>query len=224
VLRATSCDAETISLSSTLRLCVTLKHYFISKGYTDLPKVHNFSAQKLRQTFSCYTLPDDAAYSLQTDLDMIEHLDTMNGKLEWRIEKTARGHDNQALAILKSIQGLGTILSLTMLYEIHSIQRFPTAQKFSSYSRVVQVERSSHGKKLGSKNGKIGNPYLRWAFGQLAVSAQRFYPSIKNYTQRLIKKFGMRKAYSLLAHKFAVTVYYLLKNKTAFDVKRFVAA
>jgi transposase len=76
----------------------------------------------------------------------------------------------------------------------------------------------------GSKNNKIGNPYLRWAFAQLAISAQRFYPSMKGYTQRLIKKFGMRKAYSLLAHKFAVAVYYMLKNQTAFDVKRFVAA
>ena len=201
-----------------------IKTLLYQQGYTDLPAVHNFNAEKIKNTFSVYKLPDDAAYSLQNDLDMIAYLDTITGKLEWRIEKNAHGHDNHALVILKSIKGLGTILSLTMLYEIHTIKRFPTAQKFSSYARVVQVERSSHGKKLGSKNNKIGNPYLRWAFGQLAVSAQRFYPSIKEYTQRLIRKFGMRKAYSLLAHKFAVAVYYMLKNKTAFDVKRFVAA
>jgi transposase len=207
--------------AETLRHIKTLLY---QQGYRDLPSVHNSDAEKIRQTFSVYKLPDDAAYSLQTDLAMIHYLDTMTAKLEWRIEKNARDHDNHALALLKSLKGLGTILSLTLLYEIHTIQRFPTVQKFSSYARVVKVERSSHGKKLGSKNSKIGNPYLRWAFGQLAVSAQRFYPSIKEYTQKLIRKYGNAKAYTLLAHKFAVTVYYMLKNKTAFDVKRFVAA
>jgi hypothetical protein len=58
----------------------------------------------------------------------------------------------------------------------------------------------------------------------MAISAQRFYPAIKVYTQKLVKKYGNAKAYTLLAHKFAVAVYYMLKNKTAFDVKRFVAA
>lgn len=201
-----------------------IKTLLYQQGYTNLPAVHNLDAEKIKETFSVYKLPDDAAYSLQNDIDMIAYLDSITGKLEWRIEKTAHGHDNYALALLKSIKGLGTILSLTMLYEIHSIKRFPTAQKFSSYARVVKVQRSSHGKKLGSKNDKIGNPYLRWAFGQLAVSAQRFYPSVKEYTQRLIRKYGTAKAYTLLAHKFAVTVYYMLKNKTMFDVKRFVAA
>jgi hypothetical protein len=40
----------------------------------------------------------------------------------------------------------------------------------------------------------------------------------------LIKKYGTKKAYTLLAHKFAVMVYYMLKNNAVFDVKRFVAA
>jgi transposase len=207
--------------AETLRHIKTLLY---QQGYADLPKVHNFNAARIRETFSGYKLPPDAALSLENDLNMIEYLDSVTSKLEWRIEKSARGHDCHALALLKSLKGLGTILSLTMLYEIHTIKRFPTAQKFSSYARVVRVERSSHGKNLGSKNNKIGNPYLRWAFGQLAISAQRFYPSVKVYTDKLIKKHGPGRAYSLLAHKFAVAVYYMLKNKTVFDEKRFVAA
>jgi transposase len=201
-----------------------IKALFYQQGYTNLPAMHNLDAGKIRKTFSAYKLPDDAAYSYESDLSMIEYLDTLTGKLEWQIIKNARGHDNRALALLRTVKGLGPIHSLTILYEIHTIKRFPTAQKFSSYARVVQVERSSHGKKLGSKNNKIGNPYLRWVFGQLASNAQRFYPSIKEYTQKMIKKCGMKKTYSLLAHKFAVAVYYMLKNKTAFDIKQFTGA
>jgi transposase len=201
-----------------------IKILLYQQGYTDLPAVHNFDAARIRETFSRYKLPDDAAYSLKNDLDTIEYLDTLTGKLEWRIEKNAQGHDNHALALLKSVKGLGTILSLSLLYEIHTIERFSSPQRFSSYSRVVKMERSSHGKRLASKNNKIGNPYLRWVFGQLAISAQRFYPEVKDYTQKLIRKYGNAKAYTLLVHKFTVAVYYMLKNKQAFKVRQFIAA
>ena len=207
--------------AETLRHIKTLLY---QQGYTDLPAVHNYNAQKIRETFSPYKLPENASFSLENDLTILDHLDTQIGKLEWQIEKTARSHDHHALALLRTMKGLGRIISLTLLYEIHTIKRFKSAQCFSSYARVVRVERSSHGKKLASKNQKIGNPYLRNAFGMLAISAQRYYPSIKVYTDKLVKKYGNAKAYTLLAHKFAVTVYYMLKNKTAFDVKRFVAA
>jgi transposase len=201
-----------------------IKTLLYQQGYTDLPSFNHDKAEKIREALAVYKLPVDVAYSLEADLAMIQHLDTVTKKLEWHIEKNASGHDNLALALLKSVKGLGPILSLTLLYEIHTIKRFPTVQKFSSYARVVKVERSSHGKKLGSKNSKIGNPYLRWAFGQLAISAQRFYPELKVYTQKLIKKYGNAKAYTLLAHKFAVAVYYMLKNRSAFDLNKFVSA
>jgi len=207
--------------AQTLRHIKTLLY---QQGYTDLPHTHNLKADKIAKLYADYKLPDDARYSLDNDVGMLEYLDIVTGKLEWRIEKNAHGHDNHALALLKSVKGLGTVLSLTLLYEIHTIKRFKSAQCFSSYARVVKVERSSHGKKVGAGNNKIGNPYLRWAFGQLAISAQRYYPSVKDYTLKLIKRYGKAKAYTLLAHKFAVAVFYMLKNKTAFDVERFVAA
>jgi transposase len=205
----------------------TMRHIKIllyQQGYTDLPSFNHDKAEKIREMLSVYKLPADVAYSLEADLDMIQYLDTITSKLEGLIQKNACGHDNLALALLTSVKGLGPILSLTLLYEIHTIKRFPTVQQFASYARVVKVERSSHGKKLGSKNSKIGNPYLRWVFGQLAISAQRFYPELKVYTQKLIKKYGNAKAYTLLAHKFAVTVYYMLKNRSAFELNKFVSA
>jgi len=111
--------------AETLRHIKTLLY---QQGYMDLPATHNFSAEKIRKIFSVYKLPEDAAYSLQADLDMIRYLDTVTAKLEWRTLKNARGHDNHALVLLRSLKGLGHILSLTLLYEIHTIKRFPTVQ------------------------------------------------------------------------------------------------
>lgn len=200
-----------------------MKTLLYQQGYMHLPDISSLRGAKLRAVFEGYKLPDDATFSMQVDLDTLEHLTNLNFALEQRINERAKGHDNESLRILRTIRGCGTIISLTILYEIHQIERFPTVQKFSSYSRVVKNERSSHGKKQGSKNNKIGNPYLRWAFGQVAIMVQRFYPSIKTYTAKLTKKYGKGKAYTYLAHKLAVAVYYMLKNKEGFDAKRFVA-
>jgi transposase len=200
-----------------------IKILLYQQGIQDFPE-DIVTGRKTRLQLLEYKLPDAVSMSIQHDIALIDHLDKSLAQMEWRILKSAEHHDHHALALLQTVKGLGDVLSLTILYEIHKISRFPSAQKFSSYSRVVKVDRTSSGKKTGSKNQKIGNPYLRWAFGQLALNGQRFYPKLKEYTDRLKRKEGKKKAYALLSHKFAVAVYYMLKNKTAFNLEQFVAA
>jgi transposase len=88
----------------------------------------------------------------------------------------------------------------------------------------VVIDWRSAGKSYRGKNNKIGNPYLRWAFGQVACLSVRYYPEIKKYSNKLKKKFGSKKALSRLAHKFCVAIYYMIKNNEPFDVKKFVSA
>jgi len=164
------------------------------------------------------------AMSIEYDLQLMEKLDELISKIEWHTKKKANHFDSHSYALLGTMKGLGIVLSGIILYETHTIDRFKTAQRYSSYCRVVKIDRSSGGKRLAPKNAKIGNPYLRWAFGQLATSAQRFYPEIKTLTERLVRQVGSKRAYARLAHKFAVAVYYMLKNKEPFDVARFVQA
>ena len=76
--------------------------------------------------------------SVEVDLEMIESLNQVLKKLEWHIEKTAREHDYHTLYLLRSIPGVGQILALVILYEIHDILRFPRVQDFSSYARLIR--------------------------------------------------------------------------------------
>ena len=160
--------------------------------------------------------------TISCDLDLMEALDIIINKLEKKIRAQAKHHDPKAFAILQSTPGIGDILSLTALYEIHKIDRFPAAQNFSSYCRVVKCERTSNGKSTGGGNAKIGNPYLKWAFNQIIFKAQSQSPLMKRYYERLICKHGFRKARGIMGHKFAVAVYYMLKNGQAFDEARFL--
>jgi hypothetical protein len=86
---------------------------------------------------------------------------------------------------------------------------------------VVKCERRSAGKVIGAKNTKIRNPYLKWAFGDVIIKAQQIEPKINKLYQRLKSKYGLGRAKSIIAHRFAVAAYFMLKNKQVFDVDRF---
>jgi transposase len=164
----------------------------------------------------------DLKMALQSDLDMIDALDPIISKLEQQIRAQAKFHDRKAFEILQTTPGIGDMLALTILYEIHTIDRFKSPQMFSSYSRLVKCDRLSCGKATGGGNQKIGNPHLKWAFGEIIIHAQVFSPVIKQYYERLQAKFGKGKAKSIIAHQFAVAIYFMLKNGQAFDEVRFV--
>ncbi len=90
-------------------------------------------------------------------------------KIEWHIKQKATALDQHALLLLRSVPGIGLILSLTILCEIHDIDRFPRVQDFASYARLVKCKHESAGKTYGTGGGKIGNAYLKWAFSEAAV-------------------------------------------------------
>jgi transposase len=162
--------------------------------------------------------------SMEANLELIEHLDRMKLRLETFILRHARVHDPQALHLIRTIPGVGKVLSLVLLYEIHDIDRFPTVQDFASYARLVKCAKQSAGKQVGSSGKKIGNAHLKWAFSEAAVLLLRDNPQAQRTKQRLEKKHGKTKALSILAHKLGRATYYVLKRGKAFDMNKFLAS
>jgi transposase len=212
------------------------RHRFVAlraEGYTHIQ--NTFSQQAILDPLSlevknkstrrelCQRFSDpDLEMTIDCDLDLIDTLDQMITKVEKQIEAQAKHHDKNAYALLRTTPGIGKMLALTILYEIHSIDRFKSAQHFSSYCRLIKVEKSSAGKSTGQERKKIGNPHLKWAFSEIILRAQVDSAPIKKYYEKLKSKHGPGKAKSVIAHKFGVAVYYMLKNGQAFDEKRFV--
>ncbi len=111
--------------------------------------------------------------------------------------------------------GIGEHLGLTLLYEIGDIERFPTVKDFVSYCRLVKGTVASAGKIKGLRGAKLGNPYLRWAFGEAAIIAKRDPDVIGPLAQRLEAKMGGNKfkANTVLAIKLARAVYFMLRKR-----------
>jgi transposase len=161
--------------------------------------------------------------SVEFDLAMIESLNQILKKVEWHIEKTARQHDYHTLYLLRSIPGVGQILALVILYEIHDIRRFPRVQDFSSYARLIRPVKESNGKWAGHSNKKIGNHHLKYAIKEASILMLRDSSQAKAYVAKLERKYNKGKALGIFAHKLGRTIYFMLKNKEAFDMKRFFA-
>jgi transposase len=163
-----------------------------------------------------------ARESVAADNALITHYETVIHEVEQAVLRQARHHDPNSIQILRSLPGIGEVLSLTMLYEIHDIHRFERVQQFSSYSRLVKCQHSSAGKVVGTGGAKIGNAYLKWAFSEAAVLFLAKCPQGKELFARIEQKHGKAKALSILAHKIGRTVYFMLTRQKPFDLERFL--
>ena len=161
--------------------------------------------------------------NISVDLQLLDHYTDLINQVEWFIEKNAREHDPTSLCLLRTVPGIGKILALVIVYEVHDIKRFPRVQDFASYARLVKCAKESAGKKYGTGNRKIGNAHLKWAFSEAAVLFLRGNEPAKKYHARLISKHGRGKALSIIAHRLGRAVYFMLKRKEPFDVKKFLS-
>jgi transposase len=140
------------------------------------------------------------------------HYDPIIKNLDKQILTLAKGHDRTSLQLLKSIHGVGDVLALTMLYEIHEVNRFPGRGEFCSYARLVKGQKSSAGKNYGTTGKRIGNAHLCWAFSEAAVLFLRKNKDAERYYNRLINRHGKSKALSIIAKRLGIAVYYMLKR------------
>ena len=122
---------------------------------------------------------------------------------------------------LRTIPGVGPILALVLLYEMHQVERFEQVGQFLSYARLVRGEHESAGKKLGWGSKKIGNAHLRWAFAEAACLFLRGSERARQWKQKQEKKHGSAKVLGILAARLARAVYHMLRKHEAFDEERF---
>jgi len=162
--------------------------------------------------------------SVEVDLAFIEHLDSSIGELELYLTRSAKVDDVHTYQRLRTVPGVGPVLALVLLYEIHDIRRFPAVGDFLSYARLVRPERESAGKKQGFGNRKIGNAHLRWAFAEAVCLFLRGNDTAKNWLAKKEKKHGKGKALAILAAKLGRAVYHLLRKGQPFDAQRFWAS
>ena len=201
-----------------------INHIQVTNLQYNLPELGKISKPDNREGIVARFEDPAVRASVEADLAVIDIFDVVIARLERIIIRAAKGHDHHAFALLKSVHGIGDIIGLTLLYEIHEIQRFSSPGGFLSYCRLIKCEKTSNGKKKGTGKRKQGNHHLKWAFSEAAALFLRANPAGQKLHSRLVKKHGKAKALGILAAKLARSVYYMLHRNTPFDMDRFIRA
>jgi transposase len=210
-------------LHLTRKRAELLAHIQNTNSQYNLPEIGKKIVYKANRGGVAERFPDPAVQkSVAVDLALLDFYDQLLRDVALTSVQTAQQHDAQTLYRLQSVPGIGKILSLVLLYEIHEITRFPRVQDFVSYCRLVKCAKESAGKRDGTSGTKIGNAYLKWAFAEAAVLFLRNHPAGQKYLARLEKKHGKGKALTVLAHKLARAVYSMLRRDTVFDMQKFL--
>ncbi len=179
-----------------------LAHVQQTNSQYNLPEIGKKLAYKANRDGVADRCPEPAVHkSVEVDLTLIDYYARLLRDVELTSGQTAKEHKAQALYRLQSVPGIGKILRLILLYEIHDIHRFPSVQDFVSYCRLVTCAKESAGKRYGTAGATIGNTHLKWAFSEAAVWFLRNNPAAQKYLARLEHNHGKGKAFTLVAHQ-----------------------
>jgi transposase len=200
-----------------------LTHVQQTNSQYNLPAMGKKIAYKANRDGVSERFPDPAVQkSIAVDLALMDHDDQVLRDVERSILTTAKQHNANTLYLLRTVPGIGEILSLGLRYEIHDLQRFPRVQDVVSYGRLITGAKESAGKRDGPSGSKIGKASLTGAFSEAAVLVFRANPAGQKYLARVEKKHGTGKALTVLAHKLARAVDDRLQRQTAFALHTFL--
>jgi len=200
-----------------------LAHIQNTTSQYNLPEIGKKIAYKANRDGVAERFPEPAVQkSIEVDLALIGHDDQLLRDVELSILKTAKQPNAQTLYLLRTVPGIGAILSVVLLDEIHDIARFPRVQDFLSYCRLVKCTKESAGKRYGTLGTTIGNAHLKWAFSEAAVLLLRANPAGQKSLTKREKKPGSGKALALLGQTLGRTVSYMLQRHMAFDMGKFL--
>jgi transposase len=202
-----------------------LAHLQNTASQYNLPPLGKKIAYKANRQGIAERFPDaEVRKSVRLDLSLLDHYDAVLTEVELTLTRTAKLHQPQTFHRLRTVPGIGKILALVLLYEIHDIGRFPAVGDFVSYCRLVKCAHTSDGKRAGSGGHKIGNAHLKWAFSEAAILFLRANPLGQALFSRLCQQHPTAQALSILAHKLGRAVFHMLRREQAFDLQKFCAA
>jgi transposase len=189
-----------------------------------LTKKLSYAANRAELDLPARFTDPSARKNVALDLALLDAYDEHIRDVELHLTRTAKVDDPQAYQRLLSVPGVGKVLALVLLYEIHDIRRFPEVGQFLSYARLVRCAHESAGKKQGTGGNKIGNAHLKWAFSEAACLFLRASDQAKQWLARREKRYGKARALGAFAARLGRAVYHLLRKQQAFDAQRFFAS
>lgn len=164
-------------------------------------------------------LPEWTRQSVQEQLETIDHLDQQIQECEQKLEGLLENSAEREL--LKTLPGVGKILSAVIALEIGDISRFATAQNLASYAGLVPAARESAAKRRPGRCPADCNTYLKWAFIEagnvVSLHHHKWQRHVAQLYARVKRKTKMHgKATVAVGRHLAEASYWMLTKQQAY--------
>ncbi|MCX4428812.1 IS110 family transposase [Streptomyces mirabilis] len=155
---------------------------------------------------------DHHAFLARTMLDRIDACTATENRLSEHID-TQLSPFRRCVELLLTIPGVSTRAAEVILAEIGAdIARFPTAGDLASWAGVCPGNHESAGKRPTGKT-RHGDPWLKAALGQAAVSAARTKDTyLAARYRRLAARRGKKRALVALEHSILISIWHMFTN------------
>jgi len=165
-----------------------------------------------QQYLASLSLPARAREIIDDCLDLIDAVSFPIARLETTIRTQAKP-DPRAQA-LQTLPGIGPLIALTLLAEIGTIARFPTARKLCAWAGLTPTVRNSDRKVRHGGISKQGSVWVRAVVGEAAQKA-RLHPFFSRSYATIARRRGRNIATVAIARKLLARCFHLLKDLEA---------
>lgn len=171
-----------------------------------------------RKWLESLQLSEPFAFNLSCYLGLIDTLKELIKEAEEKIRRTVS--DNQEARLLTSIPGISYVSALTIMAEIGTIERFPSAKKLQGYAGLVPSTYASGERIVHGRLTKTGSRFLRWTMIEIAQRQLlcKRKPGFGWYYQRVKQRKGSGAAAAATARKLLAVVWRVLKDKRPFEI------
>lgn len=205
------------------RLCVVqaktrLKnrlHHLLDRNHVPSSGLTDAFGRAGRFYISAQVLPESEKLILD---DLLKHVDFLEERLKGLDKHLSQCLlDNASAAYLKSIPGIGKILSSYIALEIDTIERFKDSKHFVSYAGLCPSLYSSGGHSHAGHLIRASNKILKWAFIEAAWVGQNHSVYLRGYFKKIKERLGAKSAIVALARRLAVIAYTILKDQRFYE-------
>jgi transposase len=149
-------------------------------------------------------------------LDILEMLWKKIEKVEDDIERTCPKKED--VTLLKTITGVGAVISNSLVAEICDIERFSSPENLFSYAGIISSVHQSGEKCWTGPITKQGNARIRYLMVEAAYSHVRNAKDsqLTRYYEKKKAEKGTKKAIVATARKLLGIIYHMLKKREAF--------
>jgi len=123
-----------------------------------------------------------------------------------------------AVALLKSIPGVGLFTSLAWVLELPSMKHFASDDNLASFLGLTPMENSSGSRRRLGSISKSGNPKIRWLLVQCSWILIGKDPVIQQFYNRIKRRHGAQSAIVAVARKLSARIRAVLMTQTPYVV------